>query len=292
MVFMKSTPSSSMELTTELGSNYTLPEREHWKVVLDNVATVIITCNTITLMLGMGSAIWVRDILSHMRRPCGAVIGLVGQFGVLPATGFAFSLMFGFRPYEALGVLIISCSPGGAFSNFFTFWVDGDLALSIMMTTCSSIVAFGGMPFNVWLYSQYWLAEDANSIKIPFISIITSLALITGPVVIGMIVRHYNKRVASIITKVASTLGWLSFGAALVIWLILYWEIFTRATPLIYAASILMPITGFTLAYVLAKISCQVKMSFLFKFLLRHDAIFRISQEAVPQMISFIIVTS
>lgn len=199
-----------------------------------------------------------------MRRPIGAVVGMLGQFLVLPATGFALSLAFGLQPYEALGVLMISCSPGGSFSNFFTFWVDGDLALrciyiplwtikpvngwryciftenqvcfrvpvkraygeiyrkysnciifihtlsyitrycSIMMTTCSSLLAFGGMPFNLWLYSRHWMSDDSTTLVIPFGSIITSLAFITVPVVIGMIIRHFHEKAASIITKVGS----------------------------------------------------------------------------------------
>lgn len=65
----------------------------------------------------------------HAKRPVGAVIGMVGQFAVLPAIGFCLSIGFRMQPYESLGVLIISCCPGGALSNFFTFWADGDVAL-------------------------------------------------------------------------------------------------------------------------------------------------------------------
>ncbi|XP_042876818.1 ileal sodium/bile acid cotransporter-like isoform X2 [Penaeus japonicus] len=244
-------------LPLNLTGNMTVNERPQWAIVLDNVATVIMTLNTITLMLGMGSAIYWRELWGHMRRPIGAVVGMLGQFVVLPATGFALSLVFGLQPYEALGVLMISCSPGGSFSNFFTFWVDGDLALSIMMTTCSSLLAFGGMPFNLWLYSRHWMTDDESTLVIPFKSIITSLAFITVPVVIGMVIRHFHEKTASIITKIASALGWLGFFSVATIWMILYWEVFRRATPLIYAAAFLLPVTGFTLAYVLSKALCQ-----------------------------------
>lgn len=244
-------------LPWNLTVNMTETTRPVWEVVLDNVATVIMTVNTITLMLGMGSAIYWRELWGHMRRPIGAVVGMLGQFLVLPATGFALSLIFGLQPYEALGVLMISCSPGGSFSNFFTFWVDGDLALSIMMTTCSSLLAFGGMPFNLWLYSRHWMSDDSTSLVIPFGSIITSLAFITVPVVVGMIIRHFHEKAASIITKIASALGWLGFFSVATIWLILYWEVFRSATPLIYLAAFLLPVTGFTLAYILSKLLCQ-----------------------------------
>lgn len=71
-----------------------------------------------------------------------------------------------------------------------------------MMTTCSSLLAFGGMPFNLWLYSRHWMTDDESTLVIPFKSIITSLAFITVPVVIGMVIRHFHEKTASIITKV------------------------------------------------------------------------------------------
>nr|XP_045607583.1 solute carrier family 10 member 6-like isoform X2 [Procambarus clarkii] len=238
-------------------ANATLAVREPWKDTLDFVTTIILTTNTVTLMLGMGSAIYWVEIWSHVRRPVGAAIGMLGQFVVLPLTGFVLSLLFKLRPYEALGVLMISCSPGGSFSNFFTFWADGDLALSIMMTACSSIMAFGGMPFNLWLYSHPWLDGGNEDIYVPFGSIMISLAFITGPVIVGMIIRHYHVKTANIITKVASVAGWLGAATVLVIWLILYWNMFVIATTLIYAVAFILPVIGFILAYILAKLTCR-----------------------------------
>ncbi|MPC42938.1 Solute carrier family 10 member 6 [Portunus trituberculatus] len=118
-----------MNLETSMFENVTVIEVAQWRVVLDLVNTIIMTSNTINLMLGMGAAISVTELWMHTKRPIGAVIGMLGQFAVLPAIGFCLCLLFKLQPYEALGVLIISCCPGGSFSNFFTFWVDGDLAL-------------------------------------------------------------------------------------------------------------------------------------------------------------------
>lgn len=247
-------------LDTEL--NYTEPDNdtvvveERWRQVLDNVNTIIMTSNTITLMLGMGAAISVMELWGHAKKPVGAVIGMVGQFAVLPAIGFCLSVGFKLKPYEALGVLIISCCPGGAFSNFFTYWADGDVALSIMMTACSSLLAFGGMPFNLWAYGKYWRGDD-NTFVIPFANIIGSLALITGPVIVGMVVRHFHRRAAEIVTKVSGIIGWIGVGSAVIIWLILYWQSFVIATPLLYLAAFLLPSIGFILAFLLAKITCQ-----------------------------------
>ncbi|XP_064114772.1 ileal sodium/bile acid cotransporter-like [Macrobrachium nipponense] len=238
-------------------ANFTFPERAPWEIILDKANTVIMVMNSITLMLGMGAAIYLKEILSHVKRPVGAAIGMLGQFIVLPATGYGLSVMFSLKPYEALGVLMISCSPGGSFSNFFTYWCDGDLALSVMMTTCSSIMAFGGMPFNLWLYSGHWLVEGDDAIVVPFLSITKSLTFVMGPVIVGMIIRHFHEKAASMITKIASIIGWVGCVVGSTFWLILYWDVFVMASPFVYATAVLLPLTGFLLAYTLAKLLCQ-----------------------------------
>lgn len=74
-----------------------------------------------------------------------------------------------------------------------------------MMTACSSLLAFGGMPFNLWVYGSYWKGD--NDFVIPFANIMGSLALISGPVILGMVVRHYNTRAAEIVTMVSLNYG-------------------------------------------------------------------------------------
>ena len=71
------------------------------------------------------------------------------------------------------------------------------------MTACSSIIAFVGMPFNLWLYSSYYVGDKSNDIVIPYLSIVRALSFICGPVIIGMIIRHFSERVARVITKVS-----------------------------------------------------------------------------------------
>ncbi|KAF2364544.1 Bile acid:sodium symporter/arsenical resistance protein Acr3, partial [Trinorchestia longiramus] len=181
---------------------------------------------------------------------------MAGQFVLLPACGSFLSWVFKFTPYEAMGVLMVTCSPGGSFSNFFTYWVDGDLALSIVMTTCSSTLAFIGMPLNLWLYSKLWIsADEAAPLIIPYVSIITALVFVTVPVGFGMLIRHYNARIAGIVTKIASTIGWLGASSVMVIWGLLYWPVFASATPLLYVSSFLLPVMGIFSAYGFARLT-------------------------------------
>ncbi|KAA0189700.1 hypothetical protein HAZT_HAZT004790 [Hyalella azteca] len=105
------------------------PSWPQWKKTLDFAATVIMASNTANLMLGMGSATDWRIVISHAWPPVGILIGMAGQFIILPACGATLAWAFKLTPYEAMGVLMVSSCPSGSFSNFFTYWVDGDLAL-------------------------------------------------------------------------------------------------------------------------------------------------------------------
>lgn len=63
----------------------------------------------------------------------------------------------------------------------------------------------------------------------------------------------------SCVHQVSGIIGWIGVGSAVIIWLILYWQSFVIATPLLYLAAFLLPSIGFILAFLLAKITCQVR---------------------------------
>ncbi|KAA0194102.1 hypothetical protein HAZT_HAZT011427, partial [Hyalella azteca] len=94
---------------------------------------LLYACSFILPFLGFSLAyVFARlmcRVISHAWPPVGILIGMAGQFIILPACGAALAWAFKLTPYEAMGVLMVSSCPGGSFSNFFTYWVDGDLAL-------------------------------------------------------------------------------------------------------------------------------------------------------------------
>lgn len=229
------------------------PELPEWLVKLDLATTLLMNFNTVTLMLGMGAATYWKEFWEHMRRPWACLVGMTCQFVLLPAVGFGLCLAFHLLPYEALGVLILTCCPGGAFSNFFTFWVDGDLALSIMMTALSSMLAFGVMPLNIWLYSSRWTNQE---LQVPYVKILISLVIVTLPVVAGMVIRHCTRKWANHISKVCSVLGWagaLTCGALL---MLRYWTTIVRSSIYLVIIAALTPLSGFLVAYIMVKALC------------------------------------
>nr|KAG5707883.1 hypothetical protein BaRGS_031614 [Batillaria attramentaria] len=112
-------------------------------------------------MFGVGCHIDLADLWAHLRRPFGIVIGILAQFGLLPLAAYGTGHALQLPPLQALGMLVMSCCPGGSTSNLFTYWVDGDVSLSVSMTTVNTALSAGMLPFNLWLYGRQWSGTKA-----------------------------------------------------------------------------------------------------------------------------------
>ncbi|UYV81018.1 hypothetical protein LAZ67_19002537 [Cordylochernes scorpioides] len=137
------------------------------------------------------------QVWHHVRRPWSVLIGMLSQFVLLPLSAFCLISGLGLSPLHGTGMLLLSCSPGGVTSNIFAYFCDGDISLSITMTACSTVVALGMMPFNLWLYGR----GVAGSVVIPYDRMAVSLVSVTAPVLAGMAVHWRFPKAALHLTK-------------------------------------------------------------------------------------------
>ena len=94
-----------------------------------------------TVMFGMGATLSVADFLGALRMPRTVILGIALHYTVMPLTGLAVATAFSFEPEVAAGVILIgSCSTGLA-SNVMVYLARGNVALSVTMTACSTLLA-------------------------------------------------------------------------------------------------------------------------------------------------------
>ncbi len=93
------------------------------------------------IMFGMGTTLAWQDFSRVLLRPKAVCIGMVLQFTVMPATGWLLTKLFSLPPEMAAGVILIGSCPGGVASNVITYLARGDVALSVTMTACSTLMA-------------------------------------------------------------------------------------------------------------------------------------------------------
>ena len=133
-----------------------------------------------------------EKLLKVLKRPKSPTIGLVAQFGVLPAIAFLTGLYLTNAPSIALGLLLVTCCPGGALSNYLTGIAKGDVATSISMTTISTLFSIILTPvlFAFWASmnpSTYVVLQNIS--MDPLRVMMTLLIMLVIPVTAGMLLR-------------------------------------------------------------------------------------------------------
>lgn len=112
------------------------------------------------VMFGMGLTLSVNDFKLVLSHPVDVLIGIVAQFVIMPTVAFILCKVMGLPPDIAIGVILVGCCPGGTASNVMTFLARGDTALSVTITSCTTILAPLVTPGLIWLFAHQWVEID------------------------------------------------------------------------------------------------------------------------------------
>lgn len=93
------------------------------------------------IMFGMGTSMSVKDFAAVVKTPKGVIIGVVSQFIIMPSMGFILASLTDFPPEIAAGIVLIGCSPSGLASNVMAYLANANLALSITITSITTLMA-------------------------------------------------------------------------------------------------------------------------------------------------------
>jgi len=136
------------------------------------------------IMFGMGTTLSVSDFTRVLTMPWPVLVGIVLQFSVMPFAGLAIALGFGFEPEVAAGVVLIGSCPGGVASNLMTYLAGGNVALSVTMTSCSTLMSPLMTPFLMKTLA-------GRMVPIDFVAMMLSiLNMIIVPIVAGLIANR------------------------------------------------------------------------------------------------------
>ena len=127
-----------------------------------------------------------------VRSPKAPGIGLFAQFGILPAVAFGAGMYLTDVPSVALGLLLVTCCPGGALSNYLTGLARGDVATSVSMTTVSTLFSLVLTPLLFALWASMNPSTHALLQEIlldPQQVVMTLLIMLIVPITAGMLLR-------------------------------------------------------------------------------------------------------
>jgi len=137
------------------------------------------------VMLGMGITLRFENFLGILRNPRVITIGVVLQFLFMPLFAWIVAMVFGLEQSLLVGLVIVGACPGGTASNVICYLARGDVALSIMLTTVSTVLAVVMTPLLTWVY----LGERVD---VPVFNMMRDIFLIiVVPVTLGVLINHY-----------------------------------------------------------------------------------------------------
>ena len=151
------------------------------------------------IMFGVALDIHWRDFKEVFKQPRAPLIGLACQFVLLPAIACGLTmllhLVMPLAPGIALGVILVAACPGGNFSNFLTHFSRGNTALSVTMSSISTLASIVMTPFNIGFWGRVnpQTAPLLKSIEIdPWSVLLTVFSILLMPLALGMLFRHFK----------------------------------------------------------------------------------------------------
>lgn len=165
--------------------------------------------------------------LRHAPKPF--LIGIFGQLLALPVLTIALCIVIEPMPSVALGMILISCCPGGNVSNMLVLLARGNAALSVSLTATSSLAAAFITPIAVLFWSGLYppTAELLTSIEFDAVSFLFQTAIILAlPLLLGIACNVYFPRFAGRIRRPLVVLSTATLIVIIVVGGMRYWEAF------------------------------------------------------------------
>lgn len=141
------------------------------------------------VMFGMGMTLSLNDFKLILQHPKGVLIGVVSQFVVMPLLAFVLAKAFALPPEIAVGVILVGCCPGGTASNVMTFLAKGNTALSVTITSITTLLAPIVTPALIYLLASEWLPVSFSAM---FMSVVKVVLI---PIVLGVVAQLLFKPV-------------------------------------------------------------------------------------------------
>ena len=208
------------------------------------------------VMFGIALDLKVADFKAALRTPKALAIGLISHHLLFPA--FTFALILAIRPMPSigLGMLLVSSCPAGHISNFFTHRARGNAALSVSISTLSTLGAIFMTPLNVTFWGA--LVPGMNALLRTFsldpLHMLLDVAMLLGaPLAAGLFVSHRFPALAKKVHNPMRVLSLVVFVGFVLGALAMNWAIFREYGRFVVAVVLVHNALALAVGYWLAR---------------------------------------
>ncbi|BBH08445.1 Sodium Bile acid symporter family [Prunus dulcis] len=202
-VLCKATRNLSGDLPGSTSSGMSQYER-----IIETLTTLFPVWVILGTILGIykpSAVTWWRQTFSHLDWVSSCFlwvgVGFLAQYMIKPLLGFVIALTLKLSAPIATGLILVSCCPGGQASNVATYISKGNVALSVLMTTCSTIGAIIMTPLLTKLLAGQLVPVDAAGLAI------STFQVVLMPTIVGVLANEFFPKVTSKIASVTPLIG-------------------------------------------------------------------------------------
>ncbi|WP_277297043.1 bile acid:sodium symporter family protein [Succinatimonas hippei] len=200
------------------------------------------------VMFGMGLTLRAKDFSEVFTRPLEVIIGILGQFIIMPLTAWGLCKVLGLSDEIAVGVILVGCCPGGTASNVMTYLGKGDVPLSVTVSSCTTILAPIVTPALIYLFANQWVDVDPYGM---FMSIVNIVIL---PIVAGVIINSFFGKFVRNVVVALPLISVFAIVAIVIAVVAVSQQKIAETGLIIFAVVVLHNGLGLALGYFLAKV--------------------------------------
>ena len=199
-------------------------------------------------MLGMGLTLSLEDFKAVGKMPGAVALGFGAQYTIMPLCGWLVATLMQLETGLAVGIILVASCPGGMASNMISYLARANVALSVVLTICSTVLAFFFTPMWTSLLAGSRVEVDVLEMSL------SAFKLTIAPVTLGVLIRWLLPKTADRIGACGPTVAVIAFTCVTGGIVAASAEAIAANFGRLALAALLLHLFGFGLGYLVTKL--------------------------------------
>lgn len=212
---------------------------------LSNLITPLIQI----IMFGMGTSLSLSDFSEVVKSPKSVMIGVFAQFLIMPLIGFSLASFSGLPPEIAAGIILAGSSPSGTASNVMTYLAKANLALSVTLTSITTLMAPLMTPLLMKLLAGEFIEIDLLKMMWDIVK------MILLPITAGLIFNKILKGKSDWLDKAMPIVSMIGIALIILVITAAGRDSLLSIGPILIVLVMIHNLSGYGIGYYLSKLS-------------------------------------
>jgi bile acid:Na+ symporter, BASS family len=195
------------------------------------------------IMFGMGSELSLFELGTVLKKPKGILAGVVCHYTIMPLVGFSLATLFNFPKEIAAGIILVGCCPSGLASNVMAYLARANLALSVAVTTVSTLLAPIFTPLLMHLLA-------GRLVAVHFLDMAwDTTRVVILPIVAGLLFHYLARGKVKWLDKIMPLVSMVGIALIIVVITAAGHDSLMKVGLLLVLAVLIHNVVGYTLGY-------------------------------------------